>query len=986
MGLGITVLGAEGTVTVVAGGAGVLTVEILAPGLFGQGPPGPPGPPGESGMAVHDLVGEYHHESGLTSGHFLKATGEHSFGFGPHGLTYSDVGAAAVGHDHNGVYALLAHDHDDRYSQLGHTHSELHSHANKSLLDSYDQSNADLSSAVSLKHAAVTVSDGTTVDLGLNGQQITAEVIEGALHLADLGEKSYNSLTDKPTGLPPSPHELVSSSHTASGLTPGHFLKALTETTFGFSAHGLSYGDVGAAAASHGHAWAEVSKTGSNLTDLATRQHAGLTDVTTDQHHAQSHILTGGDHTATGLTPGHFLKALTETTFGFAAHGLSYSDVGAAASDHTHGQLHDRAHGLLSASDHSNVGTYLNQALLTTTRPIFAGVYLTNSLEFSHSCCSIYSCGEISIGGSEIGQGWVQFRNTGSKNYMDNADYGGTGNQDLEICGLLGAQMSTLTLNALNVHITGKLPWADVAKTGSNLTDLATRQHAGLTDVTADQHHAQSHVLAGSDHTASGLTIGHFLKATGATTFGFAAHGLTYSDVGAAPSAHNLLSASHGDTTTAAAVRGDIITAQGASPKWARLAVGATGTYLAGGTEPAWATLNQAAVAGLTTGDSPTWTAINLSSGGKTLAIFKSSDNALINSGEGGVYIGVAGTYGLVVTATVVRPNADSAVGLGAAAQYFASARADRYYANETAYLDGANAGRIGVSGTVDAFSITASNNLTFGEASNVVLGTTTGTKWGTAVGQKQAWWNAAPVAQPSGDVLTALGNLGLVASPTIAGRLVGVYVHDSGTTHTTQAATHTVVVQLIGGGGGGGGSKSNTSAAAAAGGGGSGGFAQKLFAVSPSTDYTYAIGAAGTAGDNSPGAGGAGGNTTFTVGATTVTAYGGSGGGAGATGTAVVATLGGAGAIVSVNGDLNMTGQPGQWGLRESAAAAVSGVGGGSQIGGGGQAVSITSGATAGNPGGVYGAGGSGAASVGNNAAAGGAGSKGVVVVWEFS
>lgn len=35
--------------------------------------------------------------------------------------------------------------------------------------------------------------------------------------------------------------------------------------------------------------------------------------------------------------------------------------------------------------------------------------------------------------------------------------------------------------------------WADVLKTGSNLTDLATRQHAGLTNVTSDQHHAISH-------------------------------------------------------------------------------------------------------------------------------------------------------------------------------------------------------------------------------------------------------------------------------------------------------------------------------------------------------------------------------------------------------------------------------------------------------------------------------------------------------------
>jgi hypothetical protein len=46
-------------------------------------------------------------------------------------------------------------------------------------------------------------------------------------------------------------------------------------------------------------------------------------------------------------------------------------------------------------------------------------------------------------------------------------------------------------------------------------------------------------------------------------------------DLGSMPAvAHNLLSAIHGDTTTAAAVRGDLVTAQGATPAWARLALG----------------------------------------------------------------------------------------------------------------------------------------------------------------------------------------------------------------------------------------------------------------------------------------------------------------------------------------------------------------------------------------------------------------------------
>lgn len=51
----------------------------------------------------------------------------------------------------------------------------------------------------------------------------------------------------------------------------------------------------------------------------------------------------------------------------------------------------------------------------------------------------------------------------------------------------------------------------------------------------------------------------------------------------------------------------------------------------------------------------------------------------------------------------------------------------------------------------------------------NVVLSATTGTKIGTATTQKLGFYNATPIVQPTGDVATALTNLGLVASPTIS-------------------------------------------------------------------------------------------------------------------------------------------------------------------------------------------------------------------------
>jgi len=57
---------------------------------------------------------------------------------------------------------------------------------------------------------------------------------------------------------------------------------------------------------------------------------------------------------------------------------------------------------------------------------------------------------------------------------------------------------------------------------------------------------------------------------------------------------------------------------------------------------------------------------------------------------------------------------------------------------------------------------------LTIGDGYNITLNTTTGTKIGTATSQKLAFYNSTPIVQPTGSVITALGNLGLVGSATI--------------------------------------------------------------------------------------------------------------------------------------------------------------------------------------------------------------------------
>lgn len=56
-------------------------------------------------MDIHKLVGPLHYESGLTPGHFLKATAPALFDFTAHGLAAADVGAAPTVHVHSKLVA-----------------------------------------------------------------------------------------------------------------------------------------------------------------------------------------------------------------------------------------------------------------------------------------------------------------------------------------------------------------------------------------------------------------------------------------------------------------------------------------------------------------------------------------------------------------------------------------------------------------------------------------------------------------------------------------------------------------------------------------------------------------------------------------------------------------------------------------------------------------------------------------------------------------
>lgn len=94
--------------------------------------------------------------------------------------------------------------------------------------------------------------------------------------------------------------------------------------------------------------------------------------------------------------------------------------------------------------------------------------------------------------------------------------------------------------------------------------------------------------------TANATGTNYFLRSVSSGAPAFAQ--VDYGDLSSVPStftpiAHNLLSAYHGDTTTGTVVRGDLVTGQGVTPKWTRLAKpGATGALTFDGTDVGWVT------------------------------------------------------------------------------------------------------------------------------------------------------------------------------------------------------------------------------------------------------------------------------------------------------------------------------------------------------------------------------------------------------------
>jgi hypothetical protein len=159
------------------------------------------------------------------------------------------------------------------------------------------------------------------------------------------------------------------------------------------------------------------------------------------------------------------------------------------------------------------------------------------------------------------------------------------------------------------------------------------------------------------------------------------------------------------------------------------------------------------------------------------LSVFAATTSAQLaalisdETGSGALVFGTAPTFSGTVTVAGAITGAAGALEITNDSSYIMLRAANNLYLRSSGgdglHINDNNAGAVDIA--LGGGDVSIGGTITLADGKNIILNTATGTKYGTAANQKQAWWNATPIVQPSGNALTALSNLGLVASPTLA-------------------------------------------------------------------------------------------------------------------------------------------------------------------------------------------------------------------------
>jgi ribosomal protein L27 len=271
-----------------------------------------------------------------------------------------------------------------------------------------------------------------------------------------------------------------------------------------------------------------ITDAGTNDTDFITALKLATSPIGTSSH-AQSHVLAttaglGADHTTSGLTAGQVLRASGAAAAAFAQ--LGHGDLGGVGADDHHSQSHVLATNLALGADHTISGASAGHVLRASGAAAAAFAQLSHSdlggvgsddhHAQSHVLATNVGLGaDHTISGASAGQ---VLRASGASAAafaaLGHSDLSGVGSDDhhaqshiLAGTGGLGADHTVSGLTAGQV----------LRASGAAAAAFAQLSHSDLGSVGADDHHSQSHVLAGTaglgaDHTVTGLTAGQVYR------------------------------------------------------------------------------------------------------------------------------------------------------------------------------------------------------------------------------------------------------------------------------------------------------------------------------------------------------------------------------------------------------------------------------------------------------------------------------------------
>jgi hypothetical protein len=281
----------------------------------------------------HALVGAKHTASGLTVGHVIRATGATAFAWAQ--LQHSDLGGVTSDLHHPQAHTLASHSTKPHSALTGVTSDQHHPQAH-TLASHSTKAHSELTGVTSDQHhsevhthvkADITNLPWAWTDISKTGSSLAdlvtrphsqlsdapADAHHAKLHALDHQAGGTDGLSvDVPSNIGTTnqagsqtnfvrrdhvhahPSGLGANLHHSQAHTLGsHSTKAHSELTGVTSDqhHPQVHDHVKADITDTPWAWTDISKLGSNLTDLVTRSHSSLQSIGDDDHHAKLHAI-----------------------------------------------------------------------------------------------------------------------------------------------------------------------------------------------------------------------------------------------------------------------------------------------------------------------------------------------------------------------------------------------------------------------------------------------------------------------------------------------------------------------------------------------------------------------------------------------------------------------------------------------------------------------------------------------------------------------